>query len=60
LVPGFEERTQIGSVIEVVRKMSAPQTDEAKLEGRKLHNDELHNLCSSLDINRMIKPGRIK
>jgi hypothetical protein len=27
---------------------------------KKLHNEELHNLCSSLNIIRMIKPRRMR
>jgi hypothetical protein len=42
-----------------LRKIFVPKREE---DGpwRKLHNDELHDLCSSLNIVRMIKSRRMK
>jgi hypothetical protein len=39
----------------VLRKIFGPKREEVE-SGRKLHNDELHNLYSSLNIVRVIKP----
>jgi hypothetical protein len=39
----------------VLRRIFGPKRDEVKGEWRKLHNEELHNLCSSPDIIRQVK-----
>jgi hypothetical protein len=39
----------------VLRRMFVPKRDEVTGDWRKLHNEELHNLCSSQNIIRMIK-----
>jgi hypothetical protein len=39
----------------VVRRIFGPKRDEVTGDWRKLHNEEFHNLYSSLNINRMIK-----
>jgi hypothetical protein len=39
----------------VLRRIFGPKRDEVTGGWRKLHNEELHNLYSSLDIIRMIK-----
>jgi hypothetical protein len=42
----------------VLRRIFGPKRDEVTGGWRKLHNDELHNLYSSLDIIRIIKSRR--
>jgi hypothetical protein len=37
----------------VLRRIFGPKRDEVKGDWRKLHNEELHNLYSSPNINRM-------
>jgi hypothetical protein len=37
-----------------------PKKDEVTGEWRKLHNEELHNLYSSLDIIRQIKSRQMR
>jgi hypothetical protein len=37
-----------------------PKRDEVTEEWRKLHNEELHDLYSSANINRTIKPRRMR
>jgi hypothetical protein len=39
----------------VLRRVFGPKRDEVTGDWRKLHNEELHNLCSSPNIIRMIK-----
>jgi hypothetical protein len=39
----------------LMRKIFWPEKNEVTRDWRKLHNVELHNLCSSPNINRMIK-----
>jgi hypothetical protein len=39
----------------VLRRIVGPKRDEVTRGWRKLHNEELHNLYSSLSIIRMIK-----
>jgi hypothetical protein len=51
-VRGFENRE--------LRKIFGPKRDEVMGGLRKLHNEELHNLFSSLSVIRMIKPRRMK
>jgi hypothetical protein len=43
----------------VLRKVFGPKREEDGW-GRKLHNDELHNLYSSLNIVRVIKSRRMR
>jgi hypothetical protein len=38
----------------VLRRIFTPKRDELTGDWRKLHNEELHNLYSSLNIIRMI------
>jgi hypothetical protein len=38
----------------VLRRIFGPKGDEVTGGWRKLHNDELHNLCSSPNIIRMM------
>jgi hypothetical protein len=44
----------------VLRRISGPKRDEVTGGWRKLHNAELHNLCSSPSIIRMIKSVMIR
>jgi hypothetical protein len=44
----------------VLRRIFGPKRDEVTAEWRKLHNEELHNLYSSPNIFRMIKPRRMR
>jgi hypothetical protein len=44
----------------VPRRISGPRRDEVTRDWRKLHNEELHNLYSSLNINRMFKSRRMR
>jgi hypothetical protein len=44
----------------VLRRIFGPKRDEVTGEWRKVHNEELHNLCSSPDIVRQIKSRRMR
>jgi hypothetical protein len=44
----------------VLRRTFGPKRDEVTGERRKLHNGELHNLCSSPDIIKQIKSSRMR
>jgi hypothetical protein len=44
----------------VLRRIFGQKRDEEIDDWRKLHNEELHNLCSSPSIIRMIKPRRLR
>jgi hypothetical protein len=44
----------------VLRRISGPVREEIAGSWRKMHNKELHNLYSSLDIIRMIKSRKIR
>jgi hypothetical protein len=44
----------------VLRRIFGPKRDEVTGGRRKLHNVELHNLCSSPSIIRMIKSRRMR
>jgi hypothetical protein len=44
----------------VLRKILGPKRDEVMWEWRKLHNEELCDLCSLPDIIRMIKLDRMR
>jgi hypothetical protein len=43
----------------VLRRLSGLKRDEVTRGWRNVHNEKLHNLCSSLSIIRMIKSRRI-
>jgi hypothetical protein len=43
----------------VLRRIFGPIKDEVTRGWRKLHNEELHNLCSSTHLIRVIKSKRI-
>jgi PAS domain-containing protein len=44
----------------VLRRMFELKRDEVTGGSRKQHNEELHNLCSSQNMIRMIKSGRMR
>jgi hypothetical protein len=44
----------------MLRRIFGPQVDEVIRGWRKLHNEELHNLSSSLSVIRIIKTRRIR
>jgi hypothetical protein len=44
----------------VLRRIFGPRRDELTGDWRKLHNEELHNLCSSPNIITMIKSRRMR
>jgi hypothetical protein len=44
----------------VLRRIFRPKRDEVTGQWRKLHSGELHNLNSSPDIIRQIKPRRMR
>jgi hypothetical protein len=44
----------------VMRRIFGPKRNEATGGWRKLHNEELHNLYSSIGIIRMVKSRRIR
>jgi hypothetical protein len=44
----------------VLRRIFGPKRDEVTGEWRKLHNEELGDLCSSPSIIRIIKSGRMR
>jgi hypothetical protein len=44
----------------VLRRIFGPKRDEMTGAWRKLHNEELHNLCFSPNITRMIKSRRMR
>jgi hypothetical protein len=46
--------------IKVLRRIFGPKTDEVTGGWKELHNEELHNLYSSLTIIRIIKSRRIR
>jgi hypothetical protein len=43
----------------VLRGIFGPKRDEVTAEWRKLHNEELHDLCSSTSIIKVIKARRM-
>jgi hypothetical protein len=60
LVSHFEGGTKTGGCENrVLRKIFGPKRDE-KRSWRKLHNDELHSLYSSLNIDWVIKSRRMR
>jgi hypothetical protein len=44
----------------VLRRIFGPKRNEVTGDWRKLHNEELHNLYSSLNIIRIINASRIR
>jgi transcription termination factor 2 len=44
----------------VLRRIFGPKRDEVTGEWRRLHNEEVHDLCSSPSIIRTIKSRRIR
>ena len=44
----------------VLRRIFGPRRDEVKGEWRRLHNEELNDMYSSLDIVRVIKWRRMR
>ena len=44
----------------VLRRIFGPKSDEIAREWRKLHNEEFNDLCSSLNIVRVVKSRRMK
>jgi hypothetical protein len=44
----------------VLRRIFGPKRGEVTREWRKLHNEELHDLCSSPSIIRIIKARRMR
>jgi hypothetical protein len=44
----------------VLKRIFGPKRNEVMGDWRKLHNEELHNLCSSPDMIRMIKSRRMR
>jgi hypothetical protein len=44
----------------VLRRIFGPKRDEVTGDWRKLHNEELHNLYSSINIIRMFKSRRMR
>jgi len=44
----------------VLRRIFRPTAEELKEEWRKLHNEELNDLCSSSNIVCVIKPRRMR
>jgi hypothetical protein len=44
----------------VLRRIFGPKRDEVTRGWRKPHNEELHNLCSSPIIIRMMKSKRMR
>jgi hypothetical protein len=43
----------------MLRRIFGPKRDEVAGDWRKVHNEELHKLYSSLNISRMTKSGRM-
>jgi len=44
----------------VLRRIFEPKREEVKGDWRRLHNEELHNLYSSLNIIKVVKSRRKK
>jgi hypothetical protein len=58
-VPKEEHRLRVYEN-RVLRGIFGPKRDEVTGEWRKLHNGELHDLYSTPDIIRQMKPRRMK
>jgi hypothetical protein len=56
----FEEHRPRAIEHRVLRRIFGPKRDKISEEWRKLHNEELHNLCSSSNIIRQMKSRRIR
>jgi hypothetical protein len=59
LVSHFEEHRLRVSENRVLRRIFGPKREEDG-SWRKFHNDELHSLCSSPNIGRVIKSRRMR
>jgi hypothetical protein len=55
-----EELRLMVSENRVLRRIFGPKRDELTLEWKKLRNEELNNLYSSLNIVRVIKSRRMR
>ena len=55
-----EERTLRVFENRVLRSVSGHKRDEVRGEWRKLHNEELNDLCPSPNVIRVIKTRRIR
>jgi hypothetical protein len=44
----------------VVRRIFGPKREEVTGEWRSLHKEDLHDLCSSLNVIRMIRSERMR
>jgi len=53
-----EEQTLRASEHKVLKRTSGSRRQEMRAERRKLHNEELHNLSSLVNIIRVTKPRR--
>jgi hypothetical protein len=51
---------RISWINRVLRRIFGPKRDEVTGGWRKLHDEELHKLCSSPSIIRMIKSRRMR
>jgi hypothetical protein len=60
LVSHVKGRTQIETENRMLSRIFGPKRDEITEELRNLHDEDLHNLYSSLNIIRMIKSRRIR
>jgi hypothetical protein len=56
----WEERRLRVFESRVLRRIFGLKRDEVQLDWRKLHNEELNDLYSSLNFNRVIKPRRMR
>jgi hypothetical protein len=59
LLGDFERSLSIVFEIEVLRKIFQSVIDDVIKDRRRLHSEELHNLYSSPNIDRVIKSRRI-
>jgi hypothetical protein len=46
--------------VRILSRIFGPKRDEVKGDGRKLHDEELHNMYSSPNLIRMIKSRRMR
>jgi hypothetical protein len=61
LVSNIKGRTQIGDVENgLLRRIFGPKRNDVKGGWRKLHTDEIPNLCSYPSIIRMMKARKMK
>jgi hypothetical protein len=54
------ESTVMVSENRVLRRIFGPKRDKVRGEWRKLHNEELHDLCCSPNVVWVIKSGRMR